>query len=159
VDVSENPGNGDTGNGVQCLTHQGTSENTDTLTVSGQDTLNPFATNQTSPATYPFEIQAGTENPLTTAGVSSGTIITSSTSIVSLPIYDSSIPLVVVGNQQADVTIVGFLQVFINFVDKYGNVYVTVMNVTGCANDPGTVLTGTSPVPVRLITPPLPTGP
>jgi hypothetical protein len=154
VDASENPGNGDTGNGVQCLTHQGTRESTDTLAVSGQDTLNPFATNPTSPATYPFEIQAGTENPLTTAGVSSGTIITSSTSIVSLPIYDSSIPLVVVGNQQADVTIVGFLQVFINFVDKYGNVYVTVMNVTGCASDPGTVLTGTSPVPVRLITPP-----
>jgi hypothetical protein len=157
VDESENPGNGDTGNGVQCLTHQGTRESTDTLAVSGQDTLNPFATNPTLPATYPFEIQAGTENPLTTAGVSSGTIITSSTSIVSLPIYDSSISLVVVGNQ-ANVTIVGFLQVFINFVDKYGNVYVTVMNVTGCANDPGTVLTGTSPVPVRLITPP-PTGP
>jgi Flp pilus assembly protein TadG len=151
VDVSENPGNGDTGNGVQCLIHQGTSESTDTLVVSGQDTLDPFATSPTSAATYPFEIQAGTENPLT-PGVSSGTVITSSTSIVSVPIYDPNGSIITTGT--TNVTIVGFLQVFINFVDKYGNVYVTVMNVTGCASNPATVFTGTSPVPVRLITSP-----
>lgn len=154
VDVSENPGNGDTGNGVQCLTHQGTSESTDALAVSGQDTLDPFATSTISAATYPFEIQAGTKNPLVTkAGVSSGTIITSSTSIVSLPIYGPPGGTINTPGT-TNVTIVGFLQVFINFVDKYGNVYVTVMNVTGCASDPDTVFTGTSPVPVRLITPP-----
>jgi len=35
------------------------------------------------------------------------------------------------------VTIVGFLQVFINVVDVNGNVYVTVMNVSGCGNGVG----------------------
>jgi len=50
---------------------------------------------------------------------------------------------------------VGFLQVFINVVDVNGNVYVTVMNVSGCGNGVGGAqpLFGTSPVPVRLITP------
>jgi hypothetical protein len=151
VDVSENPGNGDTGNGVQCLTHQATSESQDTnLQVSGQDTLDPFATSPSAAATYPFVIQAGTDNPLTSAGLSSGSTITSSTSIVSLPIYAPGVTINISGT--TNVTIVGFLQVFINFVDRYGNVYVTVMNVTGCASNPGTVFTGTSPVPVRLIT-------
>ena len=149
VDVSENPGNGDTGNGVQCLTHQGTNGSLNNLQVSGQDTLDPFAITQTAPATYPFVIQAGTDNPLINAGVSSGNTITSSTSIASLPIYAPGVPISPIGT--TNVTIVGFLQVFINFVDKYGNVYVTVMNVTGCGNNPGTIYTGTSPVPVRLV--------
>ena len=52
------------------------------------------------------------------------------------------------------VTIVGFLQVFINYVDTWATSDVTVMNVTGCGQSPGTILHGTSPVPVRLITPP-----
>jgi len=50
---------------------------------------------------------------------------------------------------------VGFLQVFINRIDTYGNLNVTVMNVAGCGdaatNQP---VAGTSPVPIRLITPP-----
>jgi hypothetical protein len=53
---------------------------------------------------------------------------------------------------------VGFLQVFINAVDQYGNVDVTVLNVAGCSNGTGdrvgSPVTGSSPVPVRLITPP-----
>jgi len=53
---------------------------------------------------------------------------------------------------------VGFLQVFINGVDQYGNVDVTVLNVSGCSNGGsqpvGSAVAGTSPVPVRLITPP-----
>jgi hypothetical protein len=58
------------------------------------------------------------------------------------------------------VTIVGFLQVFINQVDQWGNVSVTVLNVAGCSNGngpdsvSGTAVTGSSPVPIRLITPP-----
>ena len=49
------------------------------------------------------------------------------------------------------VTFVGFLQVFINAVDQFGNVSVTVLNVAGCGNgsgDPvGTAVTANSPSP------------
>jgi hypothetical protein len=85
----------------------------------------------------------------------SGSAITSSSSIVSLPIYDGL--ALATGTQQPAVTIVGFLQVFINSVDATGNLNVTVMNVAGCGNavpSGATPVTGTSPVPVRLITPP-----
>ncbi len=141
VDVSENPSGagGDTSTAAQCLTYQSPG--------TGQDTLVTTA--------FPYQIQAGAGNPLK----ASGTAVTSSTSIVSLPIYDSSVSLTFTGTQ-APVTIVGFLQVFINSVDPAtGNVNVTVLNVAGCGNG-GTYtvgpnpLNGTSPVPVRLITPP-----
>jgi hypothetical protein len=151
VDLSENPqnpsGSGDITNGVQCLTHQGTQ---DTSQAWGQDVLAPGSFTQplTAP-TYPFQIQAGTSTPLT--GLS-GTAITSSTSIVSLPIYDSANDNI---TQATTVTIVGFLQVFINDVDANGLMDVTVVNVSGCSNDTtGSPIHGTSSVPVRLITPP-----
>jgi hypothetical protein len=139
-DNTENPGGGagDTATAAECLTNQisGTSDN---LLTTG----------------YPYQIVAGASNPL---GVS-GAIITSSNSIVTLPIIDN-VKLNLVG-QQANVTIVGFLQVFINAngILPNGNVIVTVLNVAGCGNGMvntvGTSpLTGTSPVPVRLVTPP-----
>ena len=55
-----------------------------------------------------------------------------------------------------NVTIVGFLQVFINSIDQWGIMDVTVLNVTGCGNDAldDSFGTGSSPVPIRLITPP-----
>lgn len=81
-------------------------------------------------------------------------IVTTSNNIVTLPIYDSnpSIPL----TPASQVTILGFLQVFIENIDTTtGNLTVTVLNVTGCSNDAasGTSANGTSPVPIRLITP------
>jgi Flp pilus assembly protein TadG len=144
VDLSENPGPADTSNGAECLIHQSASA---TLAALGQDMLQPFP--PTTP-NYPFQIQAGTSNPLTTVR---GNLVTSSTSIVSLPIYDSTQAITATGT--TNVTVIGFLQVFINFVDENGNLNVTVMNVAGCGNAAtGTALTGTSPVPVRLITQP-----
>jgi hypothetical protein len=145
VDLSSNPGPNDTPNGGQCLIHQGNG-------TSGQDTLNNGAVSPV--ASYPFQIKAGSNNPLIGGGASGGDVITSSTSIVSLPIYDSD-AVTSFPNPVNNVTIIGFLQVFINSVDNFGNVSVTVMNVAGCGNAAtGTALTGTSPVPVRLITPP-----
>ena len=140
IELAENPGgvSGDTSTAVQCLVHQKTIN-----LVDGQDVLDTSA--------YPYKIKAGTANPL---GVAGSTVITSSNSIVSLPIYDSSVPLTFTGTQ-ADVTIVGFLQVFINQVNSDGSVNVTIINVTGCGNGTnptGTAITGTSSVPVRLIT-------
>src|SRR5712671_6741811 len=75
ADLGVNPGGpaGDTATAVQCLTHQATLGST----ASGQDTLNSTV--------FPFQISAGSSNPLGVTGQ-----ITSSSYIVSLPIYDSS---------------------------------------------------------------------
>jgi hypothetical protein len=114
------------------------------------------------PPNYPFQIQVGTSNPLLNAvpnPVPGNSVITTSNSIVSLPIYDSPPGVNTINTTgTTPVTIVGFLQVFINVVDANGNVYVTVLNVSGCGNGLGTgvssqPLYGTSPVPVRLISP------
>jgi Flp pilus assembly protein TadG len=153
VNLSENPGfgTGDTMNGVQCLINQG---NTGGNSPTGQDYLNSGDNPQLGqPSAYPFQIFPGSSNPLGLAN----TPITSSPSIVSLPIYDDSAVPQINSSGTTRVTIVGFLQVFINQVDQWGNVNVTVLNVAGCTNGTGTVggaVTGTSPVPIRLITPP-----
>ena len=162
VDLSENPGLTDTDSGVQCLIHQSTNI---TAALSGQDALLPTGgPTGALPPIYPFQIQVGTSNPLLTASpnaVPNNGVITSSNSIVSLPIYDSANnPIASTGT--SPVTILGFLQVFINVVDANGNIYVTVLNVSGCGNGTTPVssppLYGTSPVPVRLITPTVPSS-
>lgn len=152
IDASENPGgaggaggSGDTALGAACLL-----TNNATLPIANQDSLNTTS--------YPFVITAGSANPQ----VTSGTQITTSRSIVTMPIYDVSGgggTITLNGKNQAPVTIVGFLQVFINGIDPTtGNLNVTVLNVAGCGNAVPTNPTvgpilGSSPVPVRLITP------
>ena len=144
VDLSESPAwppPGDTASAVACLL---TNDPT-TIPLVGQDSLDT--------SSYPYRMIAGSANPLG-AGIS-GSPITSSNSIMSLPIYDSSVSLSFRGNQ-APVTIVGFLQVFINNVNADGSLDVYVLNVAGCGNNASTsgAVSGTSPVPVRLVTPP-----
>jgi Putative Flp pilus-assembly TadE/G-like len=155
IDLSENPGgSGDTPEGVQNRINQ---SGTGGGQPNGQDYLNnPYG----PPTSYPFHILAGTSNPLVVkSGLPSGTFVTSSTSVVSLPIYDDSAGLINASGTTR-ITIIGFLQVFINEVDQWGNVNVTVLNVAGCSNGNGpdsvssTPVTGSSPVPIRLITPP-----
>ncbi|HET6176272.1 MAG TPA: pilus assembly protein TadG-related protein [Candidatus Sulfotelmatobacter sp.] len=148
VDLSENPsmGSNDTLNGVKCLIH----ESDETVPQpDGQDTLNL--------TTYPFKILSGSANP-NLGGGSAGSILSGSNSIVSVPIYDSEAGAIN-STGITQVTIIGFLQVFISQVDQYGNVQVVILNVSGCSNGLGTdpvaaSVTGSSPVPVRLITPP-----
>jgi hypothetical protein len=143
VDLNLNP-DIDTAEAVQCLIREATPN---TLS-DGQDALNTTA--------YPFQILAGTSNPLVATGLASGSAISTSNSIVSLPIYDDAVTIN--GNGTTSVTVVGFLQVFINSFDPWGNVNVTVLNVAGCGNGLGNTVgspvAGSSPVPVRLITPP-----
>jgi Putative Flp pilus-assembly TadE/G-like/Putative Tad-like Flp pilus-assembly len=148
VDLTENPvvppGSGDTYTAAQCLTNQ----------LSGTP-------DSISTAVYPYQITAGSGNPL---NAGTGAIITSSNSIASLPIYTTgagnSSLLAPNGQDIAPVTIVGFLQVFIQQVNSDGSLLVYVMNVAGCGNGSGAVnvaspaLQGTSPVPIRLVTPP-----
>jgi Flp pilus assembly protein TadG len=100
-------------------------------------------------SSFPYLIQAGRANPVITSGV-----VTSSTSIATVPIYDGATLSSV---NQPPITIVGFLQVFINQVNFNGSLSVTVLNVAGCSNtatNPPIPASGTSPVPIRLITPP-----
>ena len=146
-DVTENPGIADTANGAQCLIHQNGNG-----PGNGQDSLAGVTTNS-SPANYPFQINPGSNNLL---GVPTTDVVTSSSSIVSLPIYDNTgAASSVSATGPFNLTIIGFLQVFINYADGNGNVNVTVMNVAGCGNAaPGAPLYGTSPLPVRLITSP-----
>jgi hypothetical protein len=118
---------------AQCLIHQSGG--------AGQDALNVLAP-------FPYPITAGSANPV----VSPNQTITASNSIVTLPIYDhTGAPLA--GTHPA-ITIVGFLQVFIDSVDASGNLNVHVLNIAGCGNDASTTRSapGTSPVPIRLIT-------
>jgi hypothetical protein len=145
VDLSTSP-DSDNADAVSCLVHQ---SDTSTLGASsGQDYLSQDPLG--SPGSYPFQIFAGSGNPVSAL---SGNAISDSTSIVSLPIYDqTSVPTLTPGTT-TQVTFVGFLQVFINAADQFGNVNVTVLNVAGCGNNASTTLsvTGSSPVPVRLI--------
>ena len=153
VDLSENPRD-DTANGIAALINEGNVNSNSQPT--GQDYFNVSASPYGKPSVYPFQILSGSSNP---TGLAAGAAITSSRSIISLPIFDqtgntftSNLP-----NPRA-VTIVGFLQVFVNAVDQYGNLDVVVLNVAGCSNGGGqpvgSAVSGTSPVPVRLITPP-----
>jgi Flp pilus assembly protein TadG len=141
ADLTENPANptavgGDTAAATECLTGQNS---------GGADALG---------GAYPFQIQAGLSNPLVKAGVVfNNDIITTSNSIVTIPIADfGGVPMT---GLQPQVTIVGFLQAFINVIDGSGNIQITVMNVSGCSNTASNPpVNGTSPVPVRLITSP-----
>jgi Flp pilus assembly protein TadG len=147
ADLTENPLNpagagGDTPTGASCLTNS-----------SGPDQLSGYVAPATPP-TYPFEILAGAGNPLLAGGVlASGNIITTSNSLVTVPIANFGAALTV--GTQPQVTVVGYLQLFIDTINPDGSMIVTVMNVAGCGSSGTATSTanGTSPVPIRLITP------
>jgi hypothetical protein len=154
VDLGTYPAD-DTSDGVAALINEGNVNSGSQPT--GQDYFNPYGT-----PTYPLfsstsgsQILAGSRNPLVVkAGLTSGAPLTASNSIATVPIFDQqNNPIAPTGTSR--VTIVGFLQFFINGVDQYGNLDVTVLNAAGCSRDAtGTAVAGSSPVPVRLITPP-----
>jgi putative Flp pilus-assembly TadE/G-like protein len=140
IDVGQNNVPPDTLAGAECLINK-------IPDVGGQDTLD-------TTTAFPYRIQVGDNGVLKKAGVPKDTIVTSSSSIVTVPIFDSANSIS--GTGQSSVTIVGFLQVFINDVDDTsGNLDVTVLNVAGCGNGAPPVnpnpVAGNSPVIVRLI--------
>jgi hypothetical protein len=155
VDLTNNPADGDAQNAVQCLINQGVAN---THLASGQDTLGPYTQGTGTPPAYPFQMLAGSSNPLVVSGgLASGSQITTSSSIVSLPIYDQTNPAKLNATGTTNVTIVGFLQVFVNAIDVTNGMDVTVLNVSGCGNAVSNTTPaahGTSPVPIRLITAP-----
>jgi Flp pilus assembly protein TadG len=140
ADLTFNPGGsgGDTAVAGQCLINQKANG-----LAQGQDALDVTA--------YPYKMLSGSQNPILPSANTQ--LITASNSVVSLPIYDQT-----AGNlttTQPTITILGYLQVFIDSVDSTtGNVNLHVLNVAGCGNDASTTVLapGTSPLPIRLIT-------
>jgi Flp pilus assembly protein TadG len=120
----------DTHNGVQCLIHS-----------PGEDTI---VVDDLVAGTGPAKITAG-------SGPQSGNLVTTSSSIATLPIFD----VASLNPGTGDVTIVGFMQVFIAGAAGNGDLTVAIVNVVGCGNNPsgGAPVSGggMSPIPVRLI--------
>ena len=143
VDLTLDTGNmkGPTSQGVQCLIHQNKGG-------SGQDILDTSAD--------PFRFLAGGNNPLVPGVVPSGSVISTSDSVVTLPVYDGH-QLCPGGSCSSDVQIIGFLQAFINSVDSDGTVHATILNIAGCTAGSGGSGAisggGVSPIPVRLVQP------
>ena len=110
--MSGNTSRQDTRNGVQCLIHQPQEDTLDTTT---------FLSNS-----GPMQITAR-------SGPLSGQLVTTSSSIATLPIFDTASLNAATGQ----VTVVGFLQVFIGNVSGNGNITATILNVVGCGSSAG----------------------
>ncbi len=113
---------GPTKQGFQDLIHQ-----------PGQDTIN-------TSTGLPFTITGGSSNPNPAL---QNQPITSSDSIVTVPLYDGH-NLCPGGSCGSSVTIVGYLQMFIVQVSGRANVTAVILNVSGCGNNGGSCGTGGS---------------
>src|SRR5438477_7568835 len=120
-------------NGAQCLIHN-----------PSQDALD----------TTNFLSSGGPMQITARSGPMSGKLVTTSSSIATLPIFDTASLNATTGQ----VTVVGFLQVFIDpqatALPGNANIPVAILNVVGCGNTAGTSSIsagGVSPIPVRLI--------
>jgi hypothetical protein len=152
-DNTVNPGGaaGASATGAQCLIHAtgpGFTQQ-DTLALG----LWPAA---------PMQITGGT------CSANPAVLVANSSSIVTIPIIDNNYPANNFPASGQPLTVVGFLQAFIKQVDTGsgvagapppGSINITVLNIAGCSptnNGANPVVggSGTSPVPVRLITPP-----
>jgi len=136
-------GGGPAQSGVECLIHQSGG--------SGMDSLN-----SSSPLTYPLQISVGNNHPLAGTVLSSNDLVTTSDSLVTIPVYDATGGTT--PTNTTAVNIIGFLQVFIDRAfpagggPKAGEFHVSVVNVSGCGNSAsGTPVSSGSAVPVRLI--------
>jgi len=129
----------DTTDGVECLIHA-----VGTGLGQGQDSF--------SIGTWPsgpMEMTAG-------SGPLSGKPVATSNSVVTIPIIDVDTPGAF--SAAGPVTVIGFLQAFVEQIDVNNNIQVKVLNVAGCSqtsNGAPPIIggNGTSPIPVRLITP------
>jgi hypothetical protein len=141
--------NSETADAVNCLTNSSTGTGGDSVV-------------STNPPPVPFEFVAGANNPIPGA---SGNDVTVSNSLVTVPVFDvgsGSSPPPLPPNT---VTIVGFVQLFVNAAGlpaannpgaTNGRINTTVVNLVGCGtSSTGTPIlgNGASAVAVRLILP------
>jgi hypothetical protein len=107
---------------------------------------------QLSVASDPFQTLAGNNNPLVTGGVvADGSAVSTSASVITVPVYDSGAS----GNVTPanSVQVIGFVQGFVTMVSGAGRPRMKILNVSGCGGATGTPIAGGggTPVPVRLI--------
>ena len=126
-----------TNSGTQCLIHA----NAPGPPPQGQDTFTAVG--------FPVTIAGGSNNPnplLRTAAS-----ISRSDSIVTVPVFNC--PAIGACDGTAQLPIVGFLQLGIQYYAATGDISVVVLNVAGCdPSNPGFPISGAgvSPVPVRV---------
>ncbi len=90
----------------------------------------------------PYTIHAGRNNPLVQAGlIPVGAAITTSDSVVTIPLWDGR-DLCSGGSCGFDVTIVGYLQVFVTGVTAAAHVDAVILNISGCGSIGGTCGSG-----------------
>jgi len=128
----------ETTDGVECLIHA-----TATGLGNGQDAINW--------ANWPT-------NPMQITPSGSTNLMSTSSSIVTIPIIDIDTANAF-NNPIGSVTIIGFLQAFVEQIDRNNNIQIKVMNVVGCSSAPNAsaAITGgnnSSPISIRLVTPP-----
>lgn len=141
----------DTVQAAECLIHYNNAAG-DSDSISGAPTSTP-----------PFQFVGGNQNPVSSAV---GKNLLVSDSLVTIPVYQSSYgPPSPPSAPTSPVTVIGFLQVFLNpqsavlpYVGTQSNYELpaTIVNIVGCGTDvTGTTVYGNGPsaVPVRLITP------
>ena len=99
---------------------------------------------------FPFALKAGS----THNGVGSGTQISTSRAVVTIPVYDSA----AVGKPVSPVTVIGFVQAFVDSSNPVtGEPTIHILNVSGCGTTarssglPPVGINESSAVPVRLI--------
>ena len=141
-------------NGLQCLIHT-TSNGQPPPGAAQQDVLDvtSFSTSTGPPKISPGSFSQGRYN--NTAG-----LIDTSDSIITVPLFQVPPGTMPLGNQ---VTIVGFLQLFVNYVKpkppvpglSKPDMDAYIVNVIGCGSSAGSGAAvsggGVSPIPVRLI--------
>ena len=142
------PYNNMTNTGTSCLIH-GTSLG------SGQDCMGADAAScgVAAASPTPTTIFAGANNRLVGDGVNPGDLISTSDSLVTIPVFDSSAAQIVA---PGNVTVIGFVQAFIKSVDGTGHINISLVNISGCSSSvAGSPVQGDSisPVPVHLISP------
>ncbi len=145
-DTTTNPWgpNGPAKQGLQCLIHM-TSTGPPTGTAA-QDTL--FIPG-VPPNPGQMQIQAGDYTHVR-YNIPLGSVIATSDSIITVPLFDNTTN----APMPPTVTIVGFLQLFVDYLDPTGDVHAHILNVSGCgSNGSGTLVSGggVSSIPVRLI--------
>jgi Flp pilus assembly protein TadG len=139
---------------VECLigaASQGTGAGQDEigLGATAQGPANTFGNFLDTNGNDPIEIRAG-------SGPHSGQLVTTSPSIVTLPIYATS-GLAGVLAVAAQVHVIGYMQAFVEQSPTTGGeIEIYVLNISGCGPNVNTGATpisggGVSPVPVRLI--------
>jgi hypothetical protein len=164
AEVDEQTGNmvGPTNQGVQCLIHQSNRNCNGPASGCGQDWI-------ADPVNAPFTWTGGSSNPNPAL---QGQTITSTDSIVTIPLYDGAPLSPGESGVSPTVTIIGFMQLFIQQVgNPQSTVTAHIINIAGCGSGgggPGTggggdgsgsggggpvTGPGSSPFPIRLIRP------